>query len=77
MGAPEILCTQGRIETGNGSAQTLYLPKKLLPKMKKKMTAASYISQVKTEITFVLFERISYTAKKKRVFKSVKNKINQ
>ena len=34
--------------------------------MKKKMTAASYISQVKTEITFVLFERISYTAKKKK-----------
>ena len=41
VGVPEILCTQGRIETGNGSAQTLYLPKKLLLKMKKKMAVAS------------------------------------
>ena len=40
VGVPEILCTQGRIETGNGSVQTLYLPKKLLPKMKKKMAVA-------------------------------------
>ena len=41
VGVPEILCTQGRIETGNDSVQTLYLPKKLLPKMKKKMAVAS------------------------------------
>ena len=76
MGVPEILCTQGRIETGNGSVQMLYLSKKLLPKMKKKISVASQTSQVKTEITCVSFERTSYTAKE-GVVESVKNKINQ
>ena len=32
IGVPEILCTQGRIETGNGSVQTLYLPQKIVTK---------------------------------------------
>ena len=48
---------QGRIQTENGSVQTLWAPKNMPLKMKKRTR--------KIELPCVLFKRTSYTAKKK------------
>ena len=52
--------TQGRIQTGNGSVQTLWRPKNV-PKNEEEQNKV--VVWLDSELPYVLFKRTSYTTK--------------
>ena len=66
------------IQTENGSPQTLWAPKKMSPKMKRKRKVCVAVWKTPwehNELSCILYKRTSYTAKKKWLsvqYKSIK-----